>query len=100
MFCPKCGSILKVKDGSVFCSCGYTDKNTKQVNLSDKPKHKEVRVLDGENRLAVHDHVCEKCGHDKAELIERGIMYSDEDDVVLYKCGKCGYTKMMDAKVT
>jgi len=103
MFCPKCKSILGHKKlGSkihVFCKCGYSERVSEGKKLTDTPRVRRIEVIDGVNRLAVHDHRCEKCGHNKAEIIEKGQMYSDEDDVVLYRCGKCGHTIMMDAKV-
>lgn len=93
MFCPKCGSLLE----NQTCSCGFTKTTT--LKLKEKPKHKTIEVVDSKNLLAVYDHDCEKCGHKKAELIEKGQMYSDEDDVILYKCGRCGHVEMVDAKV-
>ncbi len=68
--------------------------------IRDKIKQTaKLTVMDGENHLAVHTHICPQCGHDKAEIIEKGIWYSDEDNVVIFKCGKCGRSTMTDAKV-
>lgn len=67
--------------------------------IKESYKHAEIRIIDDNNSLAVYDHICKKCGHDKAEIIEKGQMYSDEDDIILYVCGKCGYTEMQDAKI-
>ena len=106
LFCPRCGSILKIEkeknNVKYSCCCGFVENenNKIQYSLADKPKNKGLRVIDeSKNRMAVHDHKCKKCGSEKAELIEKGQNYSDEDDVVLFKCGKCGFIEMMDAKV-
>lgn len=101
-FCPRCGSVLKFeKTGNKIrstCPCGYTSTDASSRHLAEKPKNKEIRVLEGDNTLAVYDHKCPRCGHDKAQIIEKGIQYSDEDDLVLFKCGKCGHVHMMEAK--
>jgi DNA-directed RNA polymerase subunit M/transcription elongation factor TFIIS len=108
IFCPNCASILKIKklaDNTTikFCSCGYKLKieEINSTKFSEKMKNKKMETLDlTENKLAVFDHICKKCGYNKAEIIERGTQYSDEDDMTFFKCGKCGYMEMNDAKVT
>jgi DNA-directed RNA polymerase subunit M/transcription elongation factor TFIIS len=57
------------------------------------PKKKVVGqgAVDDKNIYATFPHVCPKCGHDKAQVIELGIWYSDEAGVVRFKCGKCGF---------
>ncbi len=62
-------------------------------------KSRPIEVVEDKNPLAVYDHKCKKCGYDKAQLIEIGIWYSDEDDVVRYKCGRCGYVEKAEGKV-
>ena len=60
--------------------------------LSEKVKDKEdIQVVHSDFSMAHYDHKCSKCGFDKAELIEQGINYSDEDNVMKYKCGRCGH---------
>lgn len=69
--------------------------------LSEKRKEKEEPRFDvvcEETPLAVHDHICPKCGHDKAQLIECGVWIGDEDNVIKYKCGKCGYVDDISEK--
>jgi len=38
-------------------------------------------------------HKCSKCGYEKAELIEKGVMYTDEDYAYYFKCGRCGHVE-------
>ncbi|MBW3023146.1 hypothetical protein KY308_03515 [Candidatus Woesearchaeota archaeon] len=52
------------------------------------------------NPLAVYPHKCKKCGYEKAQLIECGIWIADEDCVVKYKCGKCGFVEDVSEKPT
>jgi len=105
MFCPDCGSILTPKKIKVHisytCKCGFSEIKpfSENVKIKENPKHTRVEVIDDINRVAVHDHICVKCGYDKAEIIDKGQMYSDEDDVILFKCGKCGHIEMLDNKV-
>jgi len=105
MFCPDCGSILapkKIKKEIRYtCNCGFTEVKpiTENVTLKENPKHTRIEVMDEVNRVAVHDHKCKNCGYDKAEIIDKGQMYSDEDDVILFKCGRCGKIEMLDNKV-
>jgi len=108
MFCKICGTLLVPKKTPygqwLCCPEGHIQPELNQtVRLSEKGVEKEVKrmeILDGDNRLAVHDHKCLKCGHDKAELIERSCSYSDEDNIYQMKCGKCGYIEQLEGKVT
>ena len=112
MFCPKCKSILKpIKENDnviLKCPvCNIKANSKKLLILKDKAKvipekHKRSTGVADEshNILAVHNHICSKCGYNKAEIIEKGIWYSDEDQVVIYKCGKCGNTELEADKVT
>ncbi len=70
------------------------------LSMKNKEEGKKVEVHDGINILAVHDHKCKKCDHDKAELIEIAPFYSDEDSLVRMKCGKCGHVERLEGKVT
>jgi len=108
-FCPRCKSILipkKVGENKlvVKCSrCGFF-KEIKGEGLirTDKIKRKEVGegiVKDG-NELADYDNVCKKCGYNKAQIIDMGIFYSDEDQLILLKCGRCGYSERVGEKVS
>ncbi len=58
-----------------------------------------IQVSDGVNLLAVHQHKCKYCSHDKAELIEIAPFYSDEDSIIKMKCGKCGRVEQLEGKV-
>jgi len=66
------------------------------IVAKEKVSHKKdvgEGVVKDENIFATFHNKCEKCGYDKAEVIDMGIFYSDEDNLMLIKCGKCGYTE-------
>ncbi len=107
MFCKTCGSLL-VSEKNPYgqwmkCPSGHTqptlNREEKILRLKNEIPGKLVEVLEEKNILAVHDHICQKCGHDKAELIEMSCSYSDEDNIYRYKCGKCGCVEQMEGKV-
>lgn len=92
------------EDKSVLeCSCGARMAIGRSVITEKMAVHKELEVIhDTINPLAVYPHKCSKCGFDKAQLISKGVWYTDEDEVVEYVCGKCGlHEKITDgSKIT
>ena len=67
-----------------------------KLEIVEKIKQKEIvgqGVIEDQNIYATFPNKCQKCGHDKAQVIELGIWYSDEAGVVRYKCGKCGFVE-------
>lgn len=69
---------------------------TEKVKKTEEPDG----VVEDNVPLAVYHHICPKCGYDKAQLIEQGIWIADEDQVLKYKCGKCGYVDDVSEKPT
>ncbi|MDE1849040.1 MAG: hypothetical protein KGH55_03345 [Nanoarchaeota archaeon] len=65
-------------------------------------KHKKIGegVVKDRDVFATFDHRCKKCGYGKAELLDLGAQYSDENELVMIKCGKCGYTERIEKKTT
>jgi DNA-directed RNA polymerase subunit M/transcription elongation factor TFIIS len=107
MFCKICGRILTPETTPygkwMACPDGHPQPELNRDSTDIKSKNlvpsKEIKVSDGKNILAVHNHKCKKCGHDKAELIEIAPFYSDEDFVSRMKCGKCGHTEQLEGKI-
>ncbi len=107
MFCKTCGTILlpkKTKYGQwMACPRGHPQpKLNQETNLTTEKNVRqtsEIGVNDGVNILAVHDHKCPRCQHDKAELLERGPAYSDEDGIYQMRCGKCNFIVQLEGKV-
>ena len=98
-FCPKCKKILIPKRISknefvVRClKCDYIKKFRDplvQKSKIEPPKKIGRGVMSDKNIFATYPNKCKKCGYDKAEVLDAGIFYSDEDNLFLLKCGKCG----------
>jgi DNA-directed RNA polymerase subunit M/transcription elongation factor TFIIS len=107
MFCKTCGSLLVPKKTTygkwMSCPNGHSQPDLVQEAPTSRSKSldkmKPVEAADGKNILAVYDHICKKCGHDKAELIEIMPSYSDEDSMMRMKCGKCSFVEQLEGKV-
>ncbi len=97
MFCPKCGSILKLrKDGSkhiLACHCGYVDRKKEHLPiLSEKVRNrKEIDVLeqDEDTVLPLTKAKCPKCGHGKAHYWLVQTRAGDEPETEFLRCEKC-----------
>lgn len=103
-FCPRCNKILMPIKGEdytyVECSCGFKERIYSET-ISEKVSNEQVGEGVGEGNLfASYDHICKKCGHDKAEVIDMGIFISDEDNLILIRCGKCGHTERFGRKTS
>ena len=91
-FCPKCKSILQSKDKLLFCSCGFQKEITEKETKEKTKPGKEIEIIHNTiNPLATHPHTCKKCGFEMSQLISKGIWYTDEDEVIEYVCGRCGF---------
>ena len=109
-FCSKCENILipqKLGEEEfwVKCThCGFSRKLKSDSPLVEKEKilHKYQigRVLSVGNEFATYKNKCLKCGYDKAQIIDMGISYSDEDNLILLKCGKCGWSERVGKKTS
>jgi len=106
MFCKTCGSLLVPEKNEygkwMKCRNGHPQPSLVQdaetITIKNNSS-KRIEVMDGVNILAVHDFVCKRCGFDKAELIEISANYSDEDNILRMKCGKCGHVEQLEGKV-
>jgi len=107
-FCPGCENILipKKKEGEIFlfCSkCGFFEEIEKALKSIEKIEGKKVRgegVNKNESGFATYENICKKCGHDKAEVMDLGVQYSDEDNLIFLRCGKCGFSERIGRKTS
>jgi DNA-directed RNA polymerase subunit M/transcription elongation factor TFIIS len=109
-FCSKCNSILTHhKEGDKIIlkclACGSSEEMKDGENLMAGQKIKQKKEIgkgsiSDEDIFATHEFVCNKCGNTKAMIIDRGIGYSDEDNLILLKCSKCGFSQRNTKKAS
>lgn len=105
-FCQKCKALLSPHktNREIFLkcvSCGFEDFS--QLTSSEKiekPNELGKGIILNQNTFANYLNKCKKCGYDKAEIIDMGIFYSDEDNLILLKCGKCGFSERIGRKTS
>ena len=96
MFCPKCGSILKIKkegkSALLYCSCGYKSRDLSKAKISEKIDNskRDIKVADQNfETLPITEAECKKCGHRKAYFWTLQTRASDEPETKFLKCEKC-----------
>lgn len=95
-FCKECGKPLKTKENIAKCSCGFSKASNPQVCSIERIKKSEKRgkgVAKKEQTKKGFPHECKKCGYQYSEVTDLGAPYSDEANVYLFKCLKCGYVE-------
>lgn len=100
-FCDKCKGLLKAENNKLRCiSCGNIhDGEIVARQKIKKPAEKGSGVIkEDKNIFADYDYKCKNCGYNKAQIIIRGPSVSDEDDIVMLRCGKCGKSVHLERK--
>ncbi|MEI6849462.1 MAG: hypothetical protein WCK29_00325 [archaeon] len=101
LFCDACGKIWKFEKENdkiiAKCECGFSKEFQDFPVYSEKIKEKEYV---GEGVIKEHneinegiDHTCPKCSHNKCEAALVAAHYSDESDLIFYRCKKCSYVE-------
>lgn len=106
MFCPKCGGLLRPKEGcktEFVCpnpKCGF-EQNAKELSKEGVAKVKIERnksevedcpVVDAIEEVMPKTAVpCPKCGHNEAYWYLRQTRKSDEPETTFLTCCKCGH---------
>jgi len=108
-FCPECkGILIPKKIGEKFvvrckgCDFFAEGKATPVIEEEDFPPKEErgTGVLKNENEFADYKNKCKECGYGKAQIIDAGVFISDEDNLILLRCGKCGYSERIGRKTS
>jgi len=107
-FCKKCKSLVgffKNKNKVFYfcneCKLGGEVKDKDFLNEIEKEIHKKETgkgIIKNKNIFATYPFKCKKCGYNKAEIIDQGVKYSDEESEILFQCGKCGYSERINKK--
>lgn len=107
MFCPKCGGVLKSRSVNSkkeqFCSCGFSKKIKEEIVIKEKIKQEksEIYVHEQINPFADYKHICEKCGYDKAFIVQKELAKCEtwarcEPNRTEVVCGKCGFRERLE----
>lgn len=88
---------MNIEDNIGKCSCGFEkvfelDETSVSEHIKQK-EHKASGFVHDKNELATFPHKCQKCGHEKAQVIDLGVWIGDEAGIIRYKCGKCNSTE-------
>ena len=109
-FCERCEALMnsRQEDGMIIfqcSSCGFVETvadastlNVKETIISEKTRGEGVG--ESKNEFADYPNVCKKCGHGFAQILDLGIFISDEDNLILLKCGKCGHSERIGRKTS
>lgn len=100
MFCPKCGTILRVKEKAkkkvLFCgNCNYTKSPEEgdKMELKETVKEgKQVEVIEKTELLPKIRAKCKKCENDVAYYWSYQTRSADEPETRFFRCTKCGHT--------
>ena len=65
------------------------------LNFTEKTKktQKGDGIFEQEENKEGFPHTCKKCGHSESEVHDLGAQYSDESNIYLFKCMKCGFVE-------
>ncbi|CAB3397754.1 unnamed protein product [Caenorhabditis bovis] len=100
-FCGYCGAVLTVPTRAPslvtckICATQWTikEKNNQLVCRIEKVYERTVADTDGieheDAADAIVEHVCTKCGHNKATYSTMQTRSADEGQTVFYTCLKC-----------
>jgi DNA-directed RNA polymerase subunit M/transcription elongation factor TFIIS len=110
-FCEKCGGVIRsqqIDENKSYQFCDNCQEfrliKTGEVNnvssneKMQKQEEKGKGVKEDKNDFATYPNICKKCGYDKAQVLDLGFFYSDEDNLILLKCGKCGFSERVGRK--
>lgn len=108
-FCRRCKTLMNPHnhEGKILLRCSNCDfsEELKEGSLKVRDKIKKSKKLgegiaSEENILADFEHKCKKCGHDKVQILDMGVFVSDEDNLIMLKCGKCGFSERVGRRTS
>jgi len=100
LFCPKCGSILRLKEKTgkkiLWCSCGFTAKpEEKEETIEKEEPERKTKRIEIVKEIETHPKIkatCGKCDNKEAYYWTQQTRGADEPETRFFKCTKCKYT--------
>jgi DNA-directed RNA polymerase subunit M/transcription elongation factor TFIIS len=99
-FCKKCNTILEsiTKDNKQYLVCRKCETELYgEYDLTITTKIPiETKIGKGVAKKDIglgQEFKCKKCGNDKCQTTDLGMMVGDEDWIYLLTCTKCGHSK-------
>lgn len=96
-FCEVCGKpmVPSETDNIWKCVCGFTKESKSLMYATEKIKNEKVGegIVKDSDSKGGFPHKCRKCGFALADVEVISAFYSDESDISLYKCKKCGHVE-------
>ncbi len=90
-------TVFAHHDGAyeVVCSCGHVNQIHHALRAGERIKTKEAVGTGIATPLEEKGfpHTCRKCGYGECEPTQINAPYSDESDIYLYRCLKCGFVE-------
>jgi len=62
------------------------------VEKIEKPEKRGKGILEEKQSKKGFPHKCSKCGCEQSDVVDLGASYSDEANIYLFKCKRCGNT--------
>ncbi|MFH0875572.1 MAG: transcription factor S [archaeon] len=92
-FCPKCKSLLKPLDKTLCCACGYAEKKSEELTITEKlSSKKKIEIINEDDEFLAYPSVpvvCRKCGGKEAVYWLVQTRRSDEPPTRFFKCKSC-----------
>lgn len=109
-FCEKCSGMLVPRISNeetlLLCNrCGWFKiiegaSNILKVQSTFSHETKGQGVVDKSLLNKGYKHKCKFCDNEDVEILDAGARYSDEDNLILLRCLRCGASERLGRKCT
>lgn len=86
-FCKECGKL------KLQCNCNSNNTSGELFCSEEKKAVKKGQGVFSQPKTEAYHYVCPKCGSVESDALDMGAPYSDESNILLFKCRSCGYVE-------